>query len=78
DEAHRFALAYHHTLRNARIRESLLDDIEGVGPIRKLALLKQFGSLRRLAMAPPEAVAAAVPGLGLEAARRLLLAIRRK
>ncbi|MFA5205370.1 MAG: excinuclease ABC subunit UvrC, partial [Lentisphaeria bacterium] len=53
DEAHRFALAYHHTLRNARIRESLLDDIEGVGPIRKLALLKQSGSLRRLAMATP-------------------------
>ena len=72
DEAHRFALAYHHGLRNARIRDSVLDDIEGVGPVRKLALLKTFGSLRRLSRATPEAVAAAIPGLGLTLARQVI------
>lgn len=72
DEAHRFALAYHHGLRNARIRDSVLDDMEGVGAIRKLALLKTFGSLRRLSRATPEAVAAAIPGLGLALARQII------
>ena len=45
DEAHRTAVAYHRTLREKRALHSPLDDIPGVGPSRKKALLKRFGSL---------------------------------
>lgn len=67
DEAHRFAITYHRNLRNRRIRESVLDDIPGVGPSRKTALLQHFGSVRRLAKASPDDIAA-VPGFGRELA----------
>jgi excinuclease ABC subunit C len=70
DEAHRFAVAYHHHLRAAKLRESALDEIEGVGPARKTALLRAFGSVARLARAP-ELEIAAVPGVGPALARRL-------
>ena len=63
DEAHRFALAYHQRLRAHRIRESALDDIEGIGPRRKEALLRHFGSMRRLETASLEDLAK-VPGIG--------------
>ncbi len=68
DEAHRFALTYHRTLRNRRIRESALDDVEGIGPARKQALLRHFGSIRRLMSADPAAIAQ-VPGIGPEMAK---------
>ena len=45
DEAHRTAVAYHRSLREKRALRSPLDDIPGVGPTRKKALLKRFGSL---------------------------------
>jgi excinuclease ABC subunit C len=48
DEAHRFALKYHTTLRNKRVKESLLDEIPGIGPGRKTALLKHFGSIDKI------------------------------
>lgn len=48
DEAHRFAHAYHQTLRARRSRESALDQIPGIGPVRKRQLLAHFGSLARL------------------------------
>jgi excinuclease ABC subunit C len=70
DEAHRFANAYHRLLRARRIRESALDEIPGVGPARKEALLRRFGSVRRLARAP-EAEIAAVPGVGPALASQL-------
>ena len=70
DEAHRFALAYHHNLRARRIRESVLDDIPGVGARRKLELLRHFGSLTRLRHAPIEAIAA-IPGVGTTLATRI-------
>jgi excinuclease ABC subunit C len=63
DEAHRFALAYHHVLRRRRIRESVLDEIPGVGEKTKQSLLTRFGSVRRIAAAA-EAEIAAVPGIG--------------
>ncbi len=68
DEAHRFALAYHHKLRARRIRESLLDDVPGIGETRKQALLRHFGSIARLAQAPEQAIAA-LPGVGPALAR---------
>lgn len=70
DEAHRFALAYHHNLRSRRIRESVLDDIEGIGDNRKTALLKQFGSVHRLKKASEDQIAS-VPGIGYELAREI-------
>ncbi len=63
DEAHRFANAYHQKLRQQRIRESVLDDVPGLGRQRKLALLQHFGSIQRLREASVETIAA-VPGIG--------------
>ncbi len=64
DEAHRFAISYNRLLRARRIRESALDDIPGIGPAKKKALLSVFGSVRRLSAAP-ETELAQVPGIGL-------------
>ncbi|MEI6971037.1 MAG: helix-hairpin-helix domain-containing protein, partial [bacterium] len=71
DEAHRFALAYHHNLRRKRISESVLDDIPGIGPARKRDLLRRFGSLQRLKTAGVEEIAA-LPGLGAELAAAIM------
>ena len=48
DEAHRFALAYHRHLHSKSSHRSLLDEIPGVGPKRKKALLKHFGTVKRI------------------------------
>lgn len=66
DESHRFAVAYHRELRNSRIEESLLDDIPGIGPERKKALLTGFGSLKKLRKASPEDIMKKVPGIGVK------------
>ena len=58
DEAHRFAITYHRTLRGKAVRGSVLDAIPGIGPKRKRALLKKFGSVRALQDATVDAVAA--------------------
>ena len=67
DEAHRFALTYHRQTREKRALRSPLDDVPGVGPARKKALLKRFGSLARLRRAEPEQIAE-TPGIGPELA----------
>ena len=71
DEAHRFALGYHRRLRRQRIAESLLAEIDGVGPKRQAALLKAFGSVRRLRDTAPSQVAATVAGIGSDLAQRI-------
>ncbi|PLX89093.1 MAG: excinuclease ABC subunit C [Desulfuromonas sp.] len=48
DEAHRFAITYHRTLRNKAALRSSLEDIPGIGPTRRKALLKHFGSLKKI------------------------------
>lgn len=48
DEAHRFAVGYHRKLRAKRIKESILDDISGIGPVKKIKLLSKFGSIDRI------------------------------
>jgi excinuclease ABC subunit C len=58
DEAHRFAVTFHRTLRGKRLSASLLDEIPGVGEMRKTALLKRFGSVRKVAEAEVGEVAA--------------------
>lgn len=58
DEAHRFAVSYHRRLRSQRSLSSVLDEIPGIGPKRKSALMKAFGSVDRLSHATPEDIAA--------------------
>ena len=58
DEAHRFAIQYHRRLRARRSLASTLDEIPGVGPKRKQALIKAFGSLQRLSQASVTTIAA--------------------
>ena len=48
DEAHRFAVGYHRTLRGRRMVDSVLDGVPGIGPVRKKALLQRFGSLKKI------------------------------
>ena len=54
DEAHRFANTYNANLRSKKIRESILDDFAGLGPVRRTALLDHFGSIDRLRAASVE------------------------
>ncbi|MBF6604465.1 MAG: excinuclease ABC subunit UvrC [Chloroflexi bacterium] len=63
DEAHRFAIAYHRDLRAKKAVRSVFDDLPGVGPKRRRALLRVFGSAKRVREAPLEQIAA-VPGIG--------------
>ena len=74
DEAHRFAIAYHRRLRSKRQRRSVLDDIEGVGPRRRATLLRKFGSVKRLAAATEDEIAA-TPGIPRSLAARIKLAL---
>ncbi|MEU8150459.1 excinuclease ABC subunit UvrC [Nonomuraea sp. NPDC048901] len=63
DEAHRFAITYHRAKRSKTVKESALDTVPGLGPARRQALLKHFGSVKKLR----EATAAEmceVPGIG--------------
>ncbi|MGH8873903.1 MAG: excinuclease ABC subunit UvrC [Acidimicrobiia bacterium] len=64
DEAHRFAIQYHRTLRSKSMVDSILDRVPGVGPTRKRALLRRFGSLKKLREAPREELAEVVPASG--------------
>ncbi len=63
DEAHRFAIAYHRKKRSQALTGSALDDVPGLGPARRAALIKHFGSVKRLKAAGPEEIAQ-VPGVG--------------
>ncbi len=71
DEAHRFAITYHRNLRERTIRESVLDEIPGIGEAKKIKLLKEFKSLRGLARAGADAICSAV-GVGREVAEEIL------
>ena len=76
DEAHRFAITYNKRLRLQRIRESALDEVPGVGASRKRALLRAFGSVRRIADADVGRIAA-VDGIGPKLAEEILRTARR-
>jgi excinuclease ABC subunit C len=70
DEAHRFALGFHRQRRDAQARESLFDTLEGVGPARRRALLRHFGSAESVVAASAEELEG-VPGLPAKTARRI-------
>ncbi|MCF7855395.1 MAG: excinuclease ABC subunit C, partial [Candidatus Pacebacteria bacterium] len=76
DEAHRFALSYHHQLRRRRIADSLLGEIEGIGPSRRKALLRAFGSVQRLRKTTAEEISEKVPGLGKKLAETIVQYLR--
>ncbi len=61
DEAHRFAITYHRTLRDKSMVDSILDDVPGVGPGRKKALLKRFGSIKAMRRASVSDLGDVVP-----------------
>ncbi|MCW2853853.1 MAG: excinuclease subunit, partial [Nocardioides sp.] len=63
DEAHRFAINHHRSRRSKTMVESLLDDVPGLGEVRRKTLLKHFGSLKKLRLARVEEIAM-VPGIG--------------
>ncbi len=70
DEAHRFAITHHRTRRDRAMTSSLLDDLPGVGPARKRALLTHFGSPEGVLAASSEELQA-VPGMPAKLAREL-------
>ncbi|WP_029431814.1 excinuclease ABC subunit UvrC [Blastococcus sp. URHD0036] len=74
DEAHRFAITYHRQKRSASMLVSLLDDVPGLGDTRRKALLKKFGSLKRLRAATLEELME-VPGIGRRTAEAVLAAV---
>ncbi|HWS37718.1 MAG TPA: excinuclease ABC subunit UvrC [Actinoplanes sp.] len=75
DEAHRFAITFHRQRRSKRMTESALDQVAGLGEVRRKALLRHFGSLKRIAEATPEEITE-VPGIGLRTAESVLTALR--
>ncbi|MDX6469997.1 MAG: excinuclease subunit [Gaiellaceae bacterium] len=70
DEAHRFALGFHRQRREARGFGSIFDDLEGVGPARRRALLQHFGSVEQMLAASAEELEG-VPGVPSKTARRI-------
>lgn len=71
DEAHRFALAYHHKLREKAVKTSVLDSIPGIGDQRRKALIRKFGSVAGVRRASLEELSA-VPGMTKSAAEAVL------
>ncbi|MCR6031030.1 excinuclease ABC subunit UvrC [Nocardioides sp. zg-579] len=63
DEAHRFAITHHRSRRSKSMVESVLDDVPGLGEVRRKTLMKHFGSLKKLREATVEEIAT-VPGIG--------------
>ena len=70
DEAHRFAIEYHRSLRTKEQVHSVLDDIEGIGPARRKALMKAFQSLEEIKAADVESLAK-VPSMNRNAAEKV-------
>ena len=70
DEAHRFAITHHRIRRDKAMTESIMDDLPGVGPTRKRALLRHFGSPEAMLGATREELEA-VPGLPGKVARQI-------
>ncbi|MFQ6115139.1 MAG: excinuclease ABC subunit UvrC, partial [bacterium] len=70
DEAHRFAVTYHRTLRKKRTTQSVLDTIPGIGPARRTALVKYFGSVKNLREATVDEIEI-VEGINTDLAKKI-------
>ena len=75
DESHRFAITFHRELRDKAMTVSVLDDVPGIGPTRKRAIMRHFGSMKRLRAASEEDIAA-VSGIPAEVARSVFETLR--
>ncbi|MBD3235158.1 MAG: excinuclease ABC subunit UvrC [Candidatus Eisenbacteria bacterium] len=75
DEAHRFAVSYHRDLRSRDLRQASLEAVSGLGPRKRAALLRRFGSYAQVAMAS-RAELEAVPGIGPHLAEKLQAALQ--
>ncbi|WP_225878326.1 excinuclease ABC subunit UvrC [Spongiactinospora rosea] len=75
DEAHRFAITYHRSKRAKGVKESELDGVPGLGPARRQALLRHFGSVKRLRDATVEDICE-VPGIGPALAEVIMSSLR--
>ncbi|MGX1311446.1 excinuclease ABC subunit C [Streptomyces calvus] len=76
DEAHRFAITYQRAKRAKRFRSSPLDDVPGLGDTRRQALIKHFGSLKKLRSATIDQICD-VPGIGRKTAETIVAALAR-
>jgi excinuclease ABC subunit C len=74
DEAHRFAITHHRSRRSKSMVESLLDDVPGLGEVRRKTLLRHFGSLKKLRQATVDEVAG-LPGFGRRTAESVVQAV---
>jgi excinuclease ABC subunit C len=74
DEAHRFAISYQRSKRSKSMKAGALDSVPGLGDTRRQALLKHFGSLKRLRVATVEQICE-VPGIGRRTAETVLAAL---
>lgn len=77
DEAHRFAIEYHRSLRSKEQVHSILDDIEGIGPARRKALMRSFQSLQAIREAGEEELAR-IPSMNAASARQVYKFFHRK
>lgn len=75
DESHRFAITFHRELRDKAMTVSVLDDVPGIGPTRKRAIMRHFGSMRRLRAASEEDIAA-VSGIPADVAHAVFETLR--
>ncbi len=73
DESHRFANTFHSQLRDSRMGKSKLEDIPGIGKVRKVGLLRKFGSVKNIASAEIEEIAAVVGNRNLAAEIKKIL-----
>lgn len=74
DEAHRFAINHHRSRRSKTMVESTLDDVPGLGEVRRKALVRHFGSLKKLRSATVDEIAT-VPGIGTRTAEAIADAV---
>jgi excinuclease ABC subunit C len=74
DEAHRFAITHHRNRRSKSMVESVLDEVPGLGEVRRKTLLRHFGSLKKLRQATIDEVAE-LPGFGRRTAESVVLAV---
>jgi excinuclease ABC subunit C len=74
DEAHRFAITHHRNRRSKSMVESVLDDVPGLGEVRRKVLMKHFGSLKKLRAATVDEIAV-VPGIGPRTAEAFATAV---
>jgi excinuclease ABC subunit C len=74
DEAHRFAITHHRNRRSKSMVESLLDEVPGLGEVRRKVLLRHFGSLKKLRAASIDDIAA-LPGFGQRTAESIAAAL---